>query len=138
MAEVTALGALLVALGGGVGSIARFSLDTWVTRRTRRRVGDAGGAPFPWGIVLVNLSGSLLLGLLVGLLRAPELQAPGLLDALGVGVLGGYTTLSTASLDTVRLARSGRFAAAAAHALCTLGVAVLLAIAGILLGASIG
>lgn len=139
MSDIGALGALLVAVGGGAGSIARFGLDTWVTGRTRRPLSAQAKPRFPWGITIVNLSGSFLLGLLVGLLHAPGLDVathPAWL-ALGVGLLGGYTTLSTASLDTVRLARAGRRVAAAANALGTLGFAVLLAIAGILLGVAI-
>lgn len=141
MSEISLLGALLVALGGGAGSIARFALDTWVTRRARRRASAPAKAPFPWGITLVNVSGSFLLGLLVGLLGAvPDSLVVSSAAAhpawlgLGVGLLGGFTTLSTASLDTVRLARAGRLGAAAANALGTLGIAVLFALAGILLG----
>lgn len=141
MSEISLLGALLVALGGGAGSIARFALDTWVTRRARRRASAHAKAPFPWGITLVNVSGSFLLGLLVGLLGAvPDSLVVSSAAAhpawlgLGVGLLGGFTTLSTASLDTVRLARAGRLGAAAANALGTLGIAVLFALAGILLG----
>ena len=139
MSDIGALGALLVAVGGGAGSIARFVLDTWVTGRARRPLRAPAKLRFPWGITIVNLSGSFLLGLLLGLLHAPGLDVathPAWL-ALGAGLLGGYTTLSTASLDTVRLARAGRRVAAAANALGTLGVAVLLAIAGILLGVAI-
>lgn len=166
VSAVGPLAMLLVALGGGLGSVLRYALDVWVTRAAGKRSGGSTRAAFPWGITLVNLSGSLLLGLLVGILggllsggaldgwlggphseapAAPLTAAPGALVApgaaasplwlaLGVGLLGGYTTLSTASLDTVRLARAGRFWASAVNALGTLGIAVLLAIAGILLG----
>lgn len=128
------LTALLVALGGGVGAVVRYALDRWVTAAVGR--GRVGG--FPWGITLVNLSGSLVLGVLVGLgLDASEATAV-LWVALGVGVLGGYTTFSTASLDTVRLARERRHWAALGNAVGTLGAAVALAIAGIAIGAAIG
>ncbi|GAA1320462.1 CrcB family protein [Leucobacter albus] len=141
MSELSLFGALLVALGGGLGSTVRFALDTWVTRLARRRADAPAKAFFPWGITLVNVSGSLLLGLLVGVLGAapdslvvPAAAAHPAWLGLGVGLLGGFTTLSTASLDTVRLARAGRLAAAALNALGTLGVAVLFALAGVLLG----
>lgn len=153
----TLLGALLVAVGGGVGSVLRYALDTRVTRRAERRASRGAQPRFPWGITVVNLSGSFALGLLVGALGAEvaavvgpgALVTPGTLVtpgaashpawlALGIGLLGGYTTLSTASLDTVRLARAGRFAAAAGNALGTLGGAVLLAAAGMLLGRALG
>lgn len=144
------IGALVVAAGGGVGAILRFLLDTWVTRSAGRRASRSGtgqpGQRFPWGITAVNLSGSLALGVLVGWLGRgladsaaahPGSPATLLWLTLGVGLLGGYTTMSTASLDTVRLAQSGRIAAAAGNALGTLGAAALLAAAGILIGQAI-
>lgn len=121
------LAAVLVALGGGAGAMARYAID--------RRV---GAGAFPLGITIVNLSGSLLLGLVVGVLSGlpaglgPAPQIAGL--ALSTGLLGGYTTLSAASLDTVRLAQQGRLGAAAGNAMGTLGVAVLLAAAGMWAG----
>ena len=144
------IAALVVAVGGGVGAILRFLLDAWVTRwATRRASRNRSGYPaqrFPWGITVVNLTGSLALGVLVGWLgRGLVVSAaarPGSPDTLlwltlGVGLLGGFTTMSTASLDTVRLAQSGRIAAAAGNALGTLGAAALLAAAGILIGQAI-
>lgn len=118
------LEALGVAVGGGVGAMARFWIDGLVTRRAQRRGGGATG--FPWGITVVNLTGSFVLGLLVG----ADLAWP----AIGVGLLGGYTTFSTASLDTVRLMREKRLGAALGNACGTLGIAVVLATAGLYLG----
>lgn len=116
--------ALLVTLGGGLGAMLRFAIDQAMTSVALRR--GAGSRKLPWGIVVVNLSGSLLLGLLVGTGFA--------WPALSLGMLGGFTTFSTASLDTVRLYRERQFLAAAAHAFGTLVFAVLLALAGVLLG----
>lgn len=157
MTGLSVLGALFVALGGGAGSVLRYALDTWVTRRAERRAPSGALPRFPWGITAVNLSGSFALGWLVGALGSALGATPGTVPgtvlgslvepgaavhtawlALGIGLLGGYTTLSTASLDTVRLARAGRFAAAAGNALGTLGGAVLLAAAGMLLGRALG
>lgn len=88
--------AVLVA-GGGLGAGARYVVDGAVMRgRT-----DA----FPLGILVVNVSGAFLLGLLTAL--AP-LVGPVWLAIGGVGVLGGFTTFSTVSVDSVRLAREGR------------------------------
>lgn len=143
--------ALLVAAGGGCGAILRYLLDSWVTRVAARRASRSAGQPaqgtrFPWGITVVNLVGALALGLLVGWLGggtegwatggvAGEATAGSVAWlTVGVGLLGGFTTMSTASLDTVRLALSGRLAAAAGNALGTLGAAALLAAAGILIG----
>lgn len=137
---------LLVALGGGAGSMLRFLLDRWIQRKTV----TPGKPAFPWGIVVVNVTGSLALGVLVGLIGA----APGsLVDpaavatatsagtaanalwlAFGTGLLGGYTTMSTASVDTVKLVRAGRRAAVLGHLLGTLGIAAACATGGVMLG----
>ncbi|GAB2936287.1 hypothetical protein GCM10027047_36160 [Rhodococcus aerolatus] len=94
---------LLLAVAGGLGAVARFVVDGEVKRR---RPG-----PLPWATVLVNVSGSLLLGVLVGLVRYHDAPAD-LRLVLGVGFCGGYTTFSTASVETVRLVQQGRVGAA--------------------------
>ena len=83
---------LLVALGGAVGSCARYALGGWISGRT--------GGTFPWGTLIVNVTGGLAMGLLAARL-GPEQETVRL--ALGVGVLGGFTTFSAFSLETVRL-----------------------------------
>lgn len=113
-----------IALSGGLGAAARYLLDQSVPDSLREK--------FPWGIMLINLAGSFLLGLLTGL----ALEAP-LLGVLGVGFLGGFTTFSTASLDTVRLLRSRRWAAGMLNGLGMLIGAVALAALGLLLGGSL-
>jgi CrcB protein len=83
-----------VALLGGVGALARFALDGVVSERF-------GGA-FPWGTLVVNLSGAFALGLLVGLtLRGDALELA------GTATLGSYTTFSTWMLETHRLGEEG-------------------------------
>lgn len=133
----TALG---VGVGGGLGAASRYALDRAVTQRLRaRRTQSRADAAFPWGITIVNLSGSLALGVLVGLGLADHggSQLAILWAALGTGVLGGYTTFSTASLDTVRLLQGRRFGAALANALGTLVLGVALAMLGIWLGTAL-
>ena len=120
---------VLVALAGGVGAVCRLLLDgavsAWIARR---------GAPssLPWGIIFVNLSGSLLIGAAAGLFAGagvcggaspcgPDSAAWPL--ALSFGLLGGYTTFSTASFQTVQLARRGRWGAALLNGLGQLVVA---------------
>ena len=117
-------GALLgwAAIGGGVGAALRYAVDVAVSIRWRRE--------FPMGTFLVNVSGSLLLGLLVGLAPGPTAIA-----LIGTGVLGGYTTFSTASYDAVRLARSGHRGTALVYAVGTMLVTVVAAVAGVWLGA---
>ena len=122
------------ALGGAVGSALRYAVDVAVTRRWR-------GA-FPLATFLINVSGSLLLGLVLGLVAAHATagplasSSPGLAATLvGTGVLGGYTTFSTASFDAVRLARDGHRLMAVAYAVGTMLVAVAAALLGLWLGA---
>lgn len=88
--------AFLVA--AGVGAPARYLLDGWVQDRT-------GGA-FPWGTFTVNVTGCLTLGALVGLSLYHELGATAG-TVLGTGAIGAYTTFSTFTFETVRLAEEG-------------------------------
>jgi CrcB protein len=83
-----------VAMLGGVGAVARFAFDGAVSERT----GDA----FPWGTLAVNVSGSLLLGLLAG----AHVAGDALLLA-GTALLGSYTTFSTWMLESHRLGEDG-------------------------------
>ena len=119
---MTVLDVVLVAAGGGLGAGARYLLDAFVMRGRR----DA----FPLGILIVNAIGSFLLGLLTAL--APE--GATWLAVAGVGVLGGFTTFSTVSVDTVRLAQTGRRDWAWVNLLGTFAVCVVAAAAGFLLG----
>jgi fluoride exporter len=89
---------LLVALGGAAGASLRFLTDRWI--QARHETG------FPWGTLVVNATGSLILGLLAGaaLFGAP---LPALQTALGVGLCGALTTFSTFGYDSVRLFTDG-------------------------------
>ena len=115
---------LTIALCGGLGAILRFTVDTLLTARF--------GSRMPWGTIVINLSGSFVLGFLTGLLTHSLLPEPWLL-AVGTGLLGGYTTFSTASFDTLRLLREGRTVASLANAFGTLFGAILAAYLGFLL-----
>ncbi|GAA3340248.1 fluoride efflux transporter CrcB [Curtobacterium pusillum] len=114
---------LAVAAGGGVGAAGRFLLDGLINTGRQFRL--------PVGTLTINITGSLLLGIIVG--AATHLGAVPV-AVLGTGVMGGYTTFSTASFETVRLARGGRINAAAVNGLGMLVVSVAAATAGILLG----
>lgn len=115
----------VVALAGGLGAVARLVVDGEI----RRRVGDG----FPWGTAVINLTGSLLLGLVTGLVLGGLLPEPVRL-VLGTGFLGGYTTFSTAAVETVRLAEQRRYGRAVAHGLGQLAAAVLLSAVGLVSG----
>ena len=86
--------ALLVAVCGGLGAVARFLADGFVDERV---TGD-----YPLGTLVVNLSGSFLLGLLVGLGASHRLQL-----VAGTATLGSYTTFSTWMLESHRSAQDG-------------------------------
>lgn len=83
---------LLVALGGALGSMARYGLGVAVARTF--------GVTFPWGTLAANVLGGLAMGVLTARIDPSHEQARLL---LGVGLLGGFTTFSTFSLETVRL-----------------------------------
>lgn len=116
---------LAVAVGGGLGAVARLMLDGFL--RSRVRVG------YPLGTTVINVTGSFLLGLVTGLAMAhglpPEWRA-----ILGTGFLGGYTTFSTASYETVRLAQQRRYRAALFNGVGMLLLALAAAGLGLWLG----
>lgn len=117
-----------IALAGGIGALARLVLDAVVRSRVPATV--------PLGTAIINVSGSLVLGLLVGLVTAETLPLEVQLVA-GTGFLGGYTTFSTASVETVRLVQQGRVRAAASYALGTLVLSLAGAAFGLWLGSLI-
>ena len=92
-----AASAALVAAGGG-GAVARFLLDRAVVDRTR--------GVFPWGTLVINVTGSLLLGLITGLALHHGLSKSAKI-VLGTGFCGAYTTFSTFTFETVRLIEEG-------------------------------
>jgi CrcB protein len=115
---------LLVALGGGVGAAARFVVAD--TIRARRPSG------FPWGTWWVNVLGSLVVGIVAGILLfsgGPDAEHWRLL--LATGLCGGFTTFSTASVEAVAMLRGGRLGAALTYALGTLAVTVTAVAAGV-------
>src|SRR5699024_10196969 len=98
---------LAVALAGGAGAVARFVVDGVIARRSVLRLGT----------LLINVTGSFLLGLVVGMVHGAAAASVG--GTVGTGLLGGYTTFSTASVESVSLAmRDGARSAvvAAGHA----------------------
>ncbi|MBN9215245.1 MAG: CrcB protein [Microbacterium sp. SCN 70-200] len=113
----------LLIVGGGLGAGGRYVLDGVIMR------GRTG--VFPLGILIVNITGSFLLGLLTGLGMA---IAPTWVSIIGVGVLGGFTTFSTVSAETVLLAQRGRRDWAWLNLLGTLVVCVVAAALGLMIG----
>lgn len=116
---------VLLSLAGGLGAATRFALDGVI----RSRAGES----LPWGTILINVTGSFLLGLVTGMVGQHLLAGSAQL-VLGTGFLGGYTTFSTASLETVRLLQAGRRRDGIVNALGTLVAATASAAIGLLLG----
>jgi len=116
--------AIWVALGGAIGSLARYGLAGAINFRGH-----------PWGTVAVNVIGSFILGVLVGIwgFHADGPRHIG----LAVGLLGGFTTFSSFALDTVFLWESGEVTAAVVSVAVSVIVGIAAAIAGLLLGRTI-
>ncbi len=121
----------LVALAGAVGAPARYVLDILVTRWVERRFTIAPfEGSFPWGITIVNFSGSFLLGVIAGLFELHKISALAKLS-LGTGFCGAYTTFSTFALQTIRLGRARAWLKALANSVIGVGVGLALAAAGL-------
>jgi CrcB protein len=100
---------LAVAAGGALGSLARFWLAAGMAELT--------GPRFPWGTLLINVLGSLVIGLVAAVTLTPARVAmhPDLRVFLMVGVCGGFTTFSAFSLQTLELMQAGDIAPAAGY-----------------------
>ena len=117
-----------VATGGALGSVGRY----WLSGVVASRVGET----FPWGTLLVNVTGSFVIGLLAALTE-PEgrlLVSPGFRLFFMIGVCGGYTTFSSFSLQTLNLLREGEWLYATGNVL----LSVILCMVGVWLGYLLG
>ena len=113
---------LYIAAGGALGTVARFALSGWVY--------DRAGAGFPWGTLAVNVAGSLLIGFVLRMLDVMAVT-PEMRGFLTVGLLGGFTTFSTYTWETVTLAREGQWAAAGSYSIGSLLLGVLAVLVGV-------
>ncbi len=101
--------AALVMLGGGIGANARY----WLGKLVGALQGEVA---FPWATLLINVSGSLLLGFAAALfLKHPDESRRVWYLLLGTGFCGGFTTFSTFSLEALELMQEGRFAVATGY-----------------------
>jgi CrcB protein len=103
-----AVTALLICVAGGIGAALRLILDGLIRARTT--------SSYPVGTTVINITGSFLLGLVTGLATSQLVSHQGQL-IIGTGLLGGYTTFSTASFETVRLIEDRRYVAAGLNGL---------------------
>lgn len=119
----------VVAIGvaGSFGAVARYGVEGFVSERT--------SGSFPWGTFVVNISGSLVLGLLFALLiEGRVIMAPWLRTAATVGLIGAYTTFSTLSLETFRMIEDGAYLAAGFNAFGSLALGLVAVWVGIVAG----
>jgi CrcB protein len=107
-----------------IGAPARLVIDGWIE--------DHVGDDFPWGTLVVNLTGCLALGVLTGLARSHGL-GPTPRTIIGIGGLGAYTTFSTFTFETVRLIEEGELS----FALGNVAISMVLGLAAAALGIAI-
>lgn len=119
------VGMLLVGAGGFAGAIARYTIDLQVTQRF---------GSFPWGTMVVNLSGSFLVGLMFALVTERAALPAELRGPLMIGFLGAYTTFSTLALESWRMIEDGAWLLAALN----LGGSVVIGMIAVVGGLSLG
>jgi CrcB protein len=102
--------ALIVALGGAIGSVLRYETGAFVLRQV-------GTSPFPWGTFTVNVAGCLIAGLLAGLGEHFGFLTANVRLLLFTGFLGGFTTFSAFGVETIGLVERGDFALAGTYVL---------------------
>jgi CrcB protein len=117
-----------VALGGAIGSVARFWLTGVMTALT--------GPRFPWGTLLINVLGSLMIGIVAGATLTPARigMHPDVRIFLMTGICGGFTTFSAFSLQTLELLQSGDTVPALGYAIGSVMLCVVATYAGWALG----
>jgi CrcB protein len=96
-----------VAVGGAIGATLRWALGTWMVERT--------GASFPWHTFTINILGAFLIGILMALSMEKGLIGGSWRLFLGTGILGGFTTFSTLSYESVALMNQGLWTAGFAN-----------------------
>ena len=119
---------LYVALGGAIGSVARFAVSSTIA--------SGLGEIFPWGTLFANVTGCFIIGLFA-VLTGPDsriLVPPDLRQLFMVGVCGGYTTFSSFSLQTLALARDGDMTRAGLNVIASVGLCLI----GVWLGSAAG
>ena len=114
---------LMVALGGAVGSLIRYFVAGTIQ--------PAWWQGFPFGIFVVNITGGLIMGLITGLVALKLNMTPEMRAFLTTGVLGGYTTFSTFSLDSAMLMERGAYAQAGAYIVGSVVLSILALFGGL-------
>jgi CrcB protein len=128
---LNAVAALLVAIGGALGSLARW----WVSLAIARSLGPA----FPWGTLLANVSGCFVIGFVAGWSNGNGrlVESDAARNFAMVGFCGGYTTFSAFSLQTVEMLQAGDLARAGANVAASLVLCLVATWAGYALAAAV-
>lgn len=113
---------IIVALGGGAGSIARYLLSVYIQGRTF--------GVFPWGTLIVNLIGCIAIGVIYALADKGSMMSAEVRLLLAVGICGGFTTFSTFSGENFAMLRNGEFLHVALYS----GISVFLGIFLVFIG----
>jgi len=113
-----------IAVGGALGALGRYGLDEWIGRRT---------GSFPWGILVVNVTGAFLIGLAVETLE-PRFETGWVRPAIVTGFLGAYTTFSTLMLESWRLIEDGSISAGFVNLVGSGVVGLAAVVAGLAIG----
>jgi fluoride exporter len=117
---------LLVAIGGAVGSVARYFVNLWAVR--------LWGATFPWGTFTVNIVGGLAIGFLSEVIARKFNASTEMRLLLVTGVLGGFTTFSAFSLDAVGLFERGEMAFSVVYVVASVVISIVAVCVGLALG----
>lgn len=112
-----------VALGSAVGGVSRYLVDLWFAR---------GG--LPWATLVINITGSFLLGVLIRIPLVPPTLSPEVRAMLTVGLCGGFTTFSTFTAETIRLAQDGAWNKAVGYVAASVVFGLLAGLAGLAVG----
>lgn len=112
-----------VGIGGGIGALIRYFTAGWIQ--------PSWWPGFPFGIFVVNITGGLVMGLITALAALKLQMSPEVRAFLTTGVLGGYTTFSTFSLDSALLIERGAYAQAIAYVVGSVVLSILALFAGL-------
>lgn len=117
---------LMVGVGGGLGSILRFWLGSYV--------GERMGTRFPYGTFVINVTGSFLIGVVFAVLTARTNWSPNWRYLIPIGFIGGYTTFSSFEFETLRTVQDGQFGLALLYVAASVCVGFLAVWGGVMAG----
>src|SRR5512137_1969151 len=120
---------LWIGAGAFLGANLRYFLQTWTTNRW--------GLVFPYGTLIINVSGSLILGFFITLVTQRVVVSPEWRAFVAVGLLGGFTTFSSFSVETLNMMQTDRWLLAALYITGNVGLGVLSAYLGVILARAI-